>query len=346
MTTPYEEAKAVIGRSEIDWRLRATCLGLLRGYTAHWWRAHQSIEVLEIEYAVSAPLVNPATGEGSDHAVTAGVIDKLCKTNLGLTLVDHKTTSSYIDDPSSHYWRQLAVDSQSPMYELLLLAQGHRLDAVVWDVTRKPGIKPKKITKADLAHIREFGDYCGFDVTTETLAYLEENHDENEELFGYRVSQLVLDEPHKYFARRQNPRTDDQLVEFAEEVWHLAGEIEEAKHSTLHPRNPKACFNYGQSCQFLPLCAGEDMPTSDQWRPKPKRINDLTEALADCGDKTVITNSRLGVFQTCRRKSHYQYGLGIERAREDRSEALTFGTLWHAVMDAYWGADHINSKGN
>jgi hypothetical protein len=50
----------------------------------------------------------------------------------------------------------------------------------------------------------------------------------------------------------------------------------------------------------------------------------------------VLTNSRLGVFRTCRRKHYYEYELGIERLDEEEAESLYFGTLWHEACAEWW----------
>lgn len=53
-------------------------------------------------------------------------------------------------------------------------------------------------------------------------------------------------------------------------------------------------------------------------------------------DLHVITKSRLAVFNTCQRLHHLQYNLGY-RSLAPRDEA-DFGSLFHAGLDAWWGA--------
>ncbi len=327
-----------------DWVMAATIRGLIRGYDARWRGPQTVIEIVEVECAYRSPLVNLDTGRSSRSFTVAGKVDKLVRVN-GLTyLYDHKTTSSDISDPSGTYWRQLAVDSQASHYELLLLANGIRLDGVVWDVTRKPAIRPKEITIADHKAVLSTGDYCGFSMSTETLGYLIETRRENEEMFEARVTADSIDDPDKFFARRSVPRTRDQLVEYAQELWQVAGDIRDANKSNLHYRNSGACFNYGRPCQYLNLCAGVDVPDSDLWRKKPQKHSELPEWI---GGDNVLTNSRLRCFQSCRRLHHYKYGLGIEPNRDEHEEALYFGSLFHEALDAWWNAfNQENLNGN
>jgi CRISPR/Cas system-associated exonuclease Cas4 (RecB family) len=52
--------------------------------------------------------------------------------------------------------------------------------------------------------------------------------------------------------------------------------------------------------------------------------------------RNVLTNSRIRCFQTCRRKHFYEYELGVERQDEEEREALYFGNLWHAALEAWF----------
>ena len=47
-----------------------------------------------------------------------------------------------------------------------------------------------------------------------------------------------------------------------------------------------------------------------------------------------LSSSRMGSFITCPQKQHYQHTLG--RVPLKTSEALSFGRLWHKIMEAWW----------
>lgn len=332
--TPLETAIASIDEltTPEDWVLAATIRGLLIGYDARWRGEQEPLRIVKIEECYQSPLMNLDSGRSSRTFTVAGKIDKLVDDG-GPVLYDHKTTSSDISDPSGSYWRQLAIDSQASHYELLLMANGTRVNRIVWDVTRKPAISPKQITKADHAAALAESTYCGFDLSSEALAYLQENQRENGELFGCRVARDAIEQPEKFFARRSVPRTREQLAEYAQELWQVAGDIRDSNRTGQHYRNSGACFNYGRPCQFLSLCDGSDTPESDRWRKKPKKHAELPDWI---GGSDVLTNSRLRTFQTCRRLHHYKYNLGIERATDEREEALFFGGLFHEALDAWW----------
>ena len=48
----------------------------------------------------------------------------------------------------------------------------------------------------------------------------------------------------------------------------------------------------------------------------------------------LVTNSRLRVFRRCKREHHYRYGLNMQPVR--RSDAIRFGSLFHAALEAWW----------
>lgn len=345
--TPLEKALAKVDElaSPDDWVMAATIRGLMVGYDARWSQVQTEIQLVECEQCFTAPLTNIDTGRISRTYTTAGKLDKIVIEQGKKKLVDHKTTSSDISDPTSSYWRQLAVDSQASHYELLLLQNGVTLDGIVWDVVRKPGIRPKQIAAKTLKQLQSEAVYCGFNVSTDTLSWLAEGNDrENGELYGYRVAEECVNDPDKYFARRSNPRTREQIAEYAKELWGMAKDMRSAELNDGHFRNSGACFNYGSACEFLNLCSGCDTPDSDRWQKKPSKNPELPEGI---GGSSVLTNSRLRTFATCRRKHYYQYVLGIERFDAERREALYFGSVFHEALDAWWKAnDERQSDGN
>lgn len=327
-----------------DWVIVAACRGLVIGYAHRWADEQRSIQLEACECVLQAPLKNINTARSSRTFDIAGKLDKLAHDDAGRTLYDHKTTSDDISDPAGPYWRQLAIDSQASHYELLSMANDLRVDRIVWDVVRKPGIRPKQIAAKDYKQARADSAYCGFSVSSETMEWLADNQRENGELYGYRVAREAIDDQQRYFARRSVPRTREQLAEYMEELWEIAGTIRDAKRLGNHYRNSAACMQYGRPCEFLGICSGSDSPDSDRWRKKAAIHVELGET---AGNLDVLTNSRLRTFQTCRRKHYYQYELAIERSIDEQEEALFFGSLWHEALDVFWKTfDQENRNGS
>jgi hypothetical protein len=97
---------------------------------------------------------------------------------------------------------------------------------------------------------------------------------------------------------------------------------------------------YG-ACKFLGICSGHDSPDSDRWRKKTWIHPELSGlAHPDYDGTQYLTNTRIGIFQACRRMHQLDYLIGIERADAEDRDALVFGHLMHEALAAWWGAQN------
>ena len=306
--------------------------GMIQAYDRYWRDVQAGVTLLDSEVELSTTMLNPETGRESRTWSLGGKIDKLVEWE-GRVLVDHKTTSENIEDPAGSYWRHLRIQKQPQMYELLLLANELKVDRVIWDVIRKPRIRPKKISAATAKEVQETGSYCGVKMGSDDLLWA---IDKVESPFMYesRVIELMLNESSAYLARRSIPRLGNELIDYATEVWTIGQEMRKARVDGANYQNESACFIYNRPCEYLGICSGHDYPESDQWV-----TNDLTHPELDgdlAKDNDLLTNSRMKCFAQCRRKHLYRYDMRLRKSSEETPEALLFGTLWHAAMDAWW----------
>ena len=303
---------------------------MLRAYDARYGADQHEWQTREIERQLDCPIYDPRTGKRLRGVRLAGKIDKICGFDGQSWIVDHKTTGRYIG-VDSLYWRQLDADTQALHYQLL--ASNYGVSNVVWDVARKPSIRPKTITVADFNVLVERGLYCGVDVSDRLdatmLDVIERSGRENDVLFEARC--YAWCRVTECFVRRMTTRTTDQLTEYAADLVQEVGDIRDARRRNYWRKNPQACFSYGTPCQYLGICSGYDEPDSDNWR-----VADSPHAELDRAPGELVTNSRMSCFRMCPRKHYYRYERRLERIREQTSDALSFGNLWHACMDAYW----------
>lgn len=315
--------------------IAAKVRGLIAGYHAKW--KNHDIVPTAVEELVQSGLFNPETHRSSRTFGAAGKIDikGYRRSYSARVIIDHKTTSQDITDPNGPYWRQLVVESQPSMYMLLEWLNGRKVDEAIWDVVRKPQIKPAKLSKAERALAVSSRKYCGRTLSDESLAALQTEDRETLEMYEARLAEdCTTTRPEWYFARRTIPRLDSELLEFAAELWEHGQEILHARQLNRWSRNSGACMLYGSPCKFLGICSGHDDPDSDRWQRKVNVHSELPELQGDGRDQ--ITNSRVRCFQTCRRKHYYEYELGIERQDDEEREALVFGTIWHKALNAWW----------
>lgn len=312
----------------------AKCRALIVGYHRRFSEAeYQPLTVEEMDLS---PLVNPDSNASSRTFRVAGILDVLAEYRGRLTIIDHKTTSQDITDPAGPYWRQLIIEGQVSHYMLLKWLQGIKVDDAVWDVMKKPGISPKKITKAEVRSVASLPhEYFGRVVSDEDVASVIANERETLAMYESRlIRDCTVERPEAYFQRRSVMRIDAELIEYARELWEHGQEILHARNTNRYARNSGACMLYGSPCKFLGICSGYDTPDSDKWVRKAQVHNELP--LLEGDGREVITNSRIRCFQTCRRKHYYEYEMGIERVDEEEREALLFGTVWHQALAAWW----------
>ena len=311
----------------------AKCSGLMIGYDARW--RTQNYVTTDVERYVEAPLVNPETQRPSRTFKLAGKIDVLASRDGRPFIIDHKTTSSDITDPNSAYWRQLAVEGQPSHYMLLEWLNGRKVDGAVWDVVRKPGISPKKLSKADRTAIVSSGRYFDQKILESDRVQLSNGFEsETPTLYSLRLAADTQTRPEWYFARKPVPRLDHELAEYAAELWDHSQDLIATRRSERNPRNSGACLLYNSPCVFLGVCSGHDDIDSDRWTRRQFVHRELPETEGDGRD--LLTNSRIRVFQTCKRKHLYQYELGVERFDDEERESLYFGRIWHEAQEAWW----------
>lgn len=309
--------------------------GLMVGYDARWSDAEWELDG-EPERVVRLPIVNPETGRTSRTFTQAGKFDGVVSGYGKRVLLEHKSTSDDVTDPNAVYWRRLAIDSQVSKYVLQAWQSGEHLDGTLYDVVRKPTIRPKQLTKDALAEITMRGQYCGMAVPAPAIdAVAAGLREESPELYCLRLARETMADPERYYQRRMIPRLDDEVLEYATELWTIADEIRLARLSGRHFRNSAACLEYGRPCEYLGLCSGHDEPTSDNWR-RAEEVHEELPPVGIEGGRDVITHSRTRCFQTCRRKHHLRYNLGLRRVHEDEPEALYLGTLLHVALAAWW----------
>lgn len=330
----------------LDW---AKIFGLMVGYDVRWGAAGWT--TLELEQTYQLPIVNPKTGRKSNTFSQAGKLDGVVEFSGRRYILEHKTTSEDVSDPSSPYWQRLAIDAQVSAYVLSQWQAGTKPDGTLYDVIRKPTIRPKTIPAgkpgrdeaANLGTLQELagGTYFGFAVGEEPIGT-----EETPELFARRLAYDTAARPQFYFARRVISRLDQEVVEWAQELYDVSQSIAHARKHNAHYKNSSACMLYGSACEYLPLCSGHDTASNSRWTTAPETHAELAGIWRP---ENALTFSRVKCFQTCRKKHWYRYEQRIVRADAEEREPLRFGSLFHAALEAWWNCfakDSSNGNGS
>src|SRR5581483_6119863 len=291
----------------------AIARGLITGYHARWQDEDWTVTGVEEEFRV--PIVNPHSGRPYRHFSQAGKFDGRIAQDGDAYLLEHKTCAEDIT-AGGPYWRRLAVDAQISGYLLASWLLGRKLRGVLYDVIRKPEIRPKKLGLKDTVDVRSTGQYLGRHLSSDSYhAFaMDPEHRETPDMFEARLAQDTQERPNWYFGRQIITRLDREILLYAEELWQTAREIRHSMNEGDQRRNDKACFAYFRPCEYLDLCAGHARPDNGRFHPLPT-IHPELEDLTDDGTK-LLTHTRLATFATCRRKHHYRYVLGISAFEE------------------------------
>lgn len=225
-----------------------TAVTMVRGYACRY-AEDRIVNFLAVELAFDLPLVNPHTGQEHPFYRNAGKIDGIAELPDGrIAIIEHKTVSGDIS-PGSEYFKKLLLDAQISRYWMAAHQLGYDVQTVVYDCTRKPEIRPKKVAKADRALATSRGDYFGLPLNQMCP------EQETPQMFAARLLADMISRSEFYFQRCEVPRLQSDLEEFAMDQWSLVKQISQCELDGHWPRNTNACLTLSP-CVYLDVCKG------------------------------------------------------------------------------------------
>lgn len=277
----------VIAQSELDAFDKVRAEVLMAFYDGRW--LDEPFEVIGVERAFVAPLVNPSTGARSRTWDLGGTLDVLVRnTETGeVWVVEHKTSGEDLS-PESTYWDRLRMDPQVSTYLIggqELLSGGEpssdELAGCIYDVIGKPQIRPLQATPEESRKYTkekkctQCKGLGGHDAPDDPKGYVtcevcegkgkiaprlyanQREGDETPEEFKMRLLEHIEDDPSRYLNRAEIVRLEDDEREAAADIWMTARNIRDAERMGFHPRNPDACHLYRRTCEYWQVCAGQ-----------------------------------------------------------------------------------------
>jgi hypothetical protein len=263
---------------------RATILTALFAYKLQYDDV-DNVDVLAREIPFRIPLIDPRTRRAVPGVVIDGVIDKLVRVDgRHPAVMEHKSTSEDVD-PSSDYWGHLRLDTQTLLYlyaaqrlqaDGLLEPYGIKsddapIDEVLYDAWRKPGIKPKKLSKADTEAFIESGEYFGerFEIVPpdESDGVVRVDGEEVEvevlkkgfairetaDMYGARLFYDIGGRPDYYFGRKSINHGVDEIERFEWELFSIYQAIENFREHDCWYKNENECTRFGK-CDYAQFC--------------------------------------------------------------------------------------------
>jgi len=214
-----------------------------------WDLFTEPLDVVASEVSFEARIRNPETGRATGRFRYRGILDGIVRLVDGrLGVLEQKTTSQSIE-PHSDYIRRLRVDSQISRYLLAAQDAGISASAVIYDITRKPSIKPRRLTKKEIKTLQTEGTY--FDQPIELIP--SDLRRETPEMFGARLNDHICRQPERYFLRLEIPRLQQDLDEESRELWLQQQAVARAVRTGHFFRNTSACLS-PYRCEFADLC--------------------------------------------------------------------------------------------
>jgi hypothetical protein len=238
-----------------------TVLTLFSEYRRHY--GEDGVEVLAAEKAFAFEIANPETGKTTQVFRAAGKIDQVVRLADGrIALREFKTTSADIS-LESDYWRRLRIDSQLSHYWLAALSLGYEVTTVIYDVVRKPGIRPGPVAVEDADGpivlsasgervMRKDGK--GPKRTASPGEVLQTRPMTTDE-WRKKLSESIQSDPSRYFQRVEIPRTEQDLREYETDLWETQKMIRYSQVQGFWPRNTGSCLSVGRGrCPYFDIC--------------------------------------------------------------------------------------------
>ena len=252
------------------WLVEAETVCALFWGHAHYWQNDQ-LQVVATERLFDLQIFNPETGAATPLWRKGGKLDRVVRLPDGrVALQEYKTCSEDIGSESD-YWRLLQIDTQISLYVLAARESAvidnrpdYNVDTILYDVTRKPDIRPRKIEVLDEAGLKQVYDQAtGERVYNKNGKPRESANAENGWLlvtrretpaeYGQRLREDISSRPQHYYARREIPRLETDLLEYQHELWQRQQLLRYCQRNGVWPMNAKACNQMGK-CEYFDIC--------------------------------------------------------------------------------------------
>lgn len=263
---------------------------MLAGYFWRW--ANFGAEVIASDLEFELPIYNPETGGKTRIHTLHDKIDRIVKLADGrIAVMETRTTSEEIEAKDGEppvYWKRLIMDTQSSISLMAARQLGYDAHIVLYDVLRRPTLKPKMLPMNITRCLVETGAYVDSDGVVISEGHAVEFLDngarveidgvpteiehkktyfqlcETPHMMGRRVLRDMQLRYDHYFQRREVPRLDSDLADAQREIFEMDRIFHFCRSNDYWPRNTASCVGFG-TCSMFNLCSagykpGEALP--------------------------------------------------------------------------------------
>lgn len=250
---------------------------------------------------------------------------------MSLFVVERKTSSEDIS-PGANYWTRLLMDVQVSMYIELAKSLGIQANGVLYDVLRRPLLRPLMATPPEL---RKYTQSTKKEPVPRLYAN-QRDRDETPEEYGERVAESIKASPDAHYQRREIVRLERERLEAQADVWQTACAIRDARRLTVFPRNPDSCMQWSRKCDYFDVCAGfveiSDPLLFERITRKHEELESDTPS--DKEALVLLTQSSLRTYRACPRRYFYRYEQQV-RSLAPQDEKLRRGTSLHRALETW-----------
>lgn len=248
----------------------ATVLCLVTGYEWRW--RDEPIEYLANEQVFKMPLTNPATGRPTPHFDLSGKVDHIIRKDGRGMVMETKFLNEDIGDDSMLF-RRLRMDCQISLYTIAARNMGHEIDAVYYNLVRKPSIRPTQVPLLDGEGFKIVEDADGNRVfnkplkdgttkprqTADTeLGYKLLSRPMTPDEWSEKLMADIAENYERYYNRREIARLDKSLNDYLYETWEVQKDVRACQKTGKWFRSIDK--NNCQFCPVLTLCENDWQP--------------------------------------------------------------------------------------
>lgn len=264
------EVLAAACSDDMSWEDRVVLPQVLTGYAAYYGDDELRFVSLPLaERKVILPVLHPETGEPCDDLEYTVVFDVVGYDRAGGTvLVEHKGTAS--DITTQKFWSRFETSLQLPLQTLAAIDCGRTPRKLVLDAVRIPVMHRAKATPIEK---REFYKRATAGAAVGDPKPGTRLRDETREEFAARVQEILLDDPGRFYARREYVFDDYSLRMARLDLWAVGQQmLDVIRREGATPRNPDGCDKYNSTCGFEPACwHGESLDDPKLYTVRVKR---------------------------------------------------------------------------
>jgi hypothetical protein len=245
------EIRRDLALSKIDeactgWENRKTRLLATEMMLAYMERYRDDeFEIVVVEHEFSGDIINPRTGAESRTFSIKGKADGIVKTDRGMFLLEHKTTSRLMDDPVDKLWE----DTQTGIYVAYLRDLGYDIVGVIYNELLKCSLIQRRGESEKDFQIR-YAELCAKSKTGKSTA--KRQVPESDDDYSLRVREWYKEA--NRFQRTELSLSETQIDLVRQDIWGMTQQFLDARRRDDWFANRESCNTFYGECDYRRYC--------------------------------------------------------------------------------------------